>query len=65
MKNVLCAVALTLGLAGVASAQPSIYFQWQNKATKAKMCEPENPGPQWEKIGGPFSDGNCSIKMPE
>lgn len=65
MKNVFYVLALSLGLAGVVSAQPSIYFQWQNKTTKAKMCEPENPGPQWVKIGGPFSDENCSIKMPE
>lgn len=67
MKNriSILALALGLGLAGLAQAQPSVYFLWQNKATKAKMCEPEQPGAQWEKVGGPFSDQNCSIKMPE
>ncbi|WP_034388645.1 hypothetical protein, partial [Comamonas composti] len=66
MKRITTICALFLGLtAGFASAQPSIYYQWKNSSTGATMCEPESPGPQWSKTGGPFSDANCSIKMPE
>ncbi len=65
MKRITCLALLALGLAGTAGAQPSIWFKWKNASTGATMCEPEAPGPQWQKVGGPFSDENCSIKMPE
>lgn len=65
MKRTICLAVFALGLAGTVGAQPSIYFKWKNAQTGATMCEPEPPGAQWQKIGGPFSDVNCSIKMPE
>jgi hypothetical protein len=65
MKRITCICLLALGLAGTAGAQPSIYFQWKNASTGKTMCEPESPGAQWQKVGGPFADANCSIKMPE
>ncbi|MEF7616750.1 hypothetical protein V4F39_22740 [Aquincola sp. MAHUQ-54] len=66
MKRLLSLLALAVGLAGTAAvAQPSIYYLWKNKTSGAKMCEPQAPGPGWEKVGGPFSDENCSIPHPE
>ncbi len=65
MKRMISIALVALGLAGIASAQPSIYYKWKNPSTGATACEPEKPGPQWQKVGGPFSDENCSIPEPQ
>lgn len=52
-------LAFTLPLA----AQPSLYYKYQHKTTKAIVCEPDAPGKDWVRIAGPFQDPDC--KMPE
>ncbi|NUZ04549.1 hypothetical protein [Piscinibacter koreensis] len=57
--------AIGLMLAGVAFAQPSIYYLWKNNATGKTMCNPDAPAAGWVKVGGPFEDSNCTIKAPQ
>lgn len=65
MKRTMSIALLALGLAGLAGAQPSVYYKWKNTATGATICEIEQPGPQWERVGGPFGDENCVIPQPQ
>lgn len=61
--NVTLAAAL-IALASVASAQPSNYFVWVNKATGQKVCEPDMPADKWTRESGPYEDENCKFKLP-
>ena len=64
-KLTLAATALALaGIAGTATAQPSLYFVGKHKTTGKTMCNPEAVDANWEKVSGPYSDANCSIKEP-
>ena len=66
LKLTLAAAALALaGIAGTATAQPSLYYVWKHKTTGKTMCNPEAVDANWVKVSGPYSDANCSIKEPE
>ncbi len=65
MKRIVSTFALALAMTSMAGAQPSMYYQWKNTSTGATQCEPESPGKGWEQVGGPFSDANCEILMPQ
>ena len=62
-KLIFAAVAAML-LAGVATAQPSEYFIWKNKASGKTVCEPDMPAAEWIKQSGPYEDSNCKFKVP-
>lgn len=57
--------ALAALVAATLSAQPSIYFKWQNKSTQAVVCEPDSPGKDWVRIAGPFEDPDCKFAVPK
>jgi len=57
--------ALALLLAGSLSAQPSIYFKWRHSTTHAVVCEPDAPGRDWVRVGGPYSDPDCKVPEPQ
>lgn len=62
MFNKRLLVTLALCAAGSLMAQPSVYFKFQHKATKAVICESDPPDTvNWVKVGGPFQDANCTI----
>ncbi len=65
MKARLIALTVACALGGIAYAQPSQYFWWQNKKTNQKVCEPQAPSADWVKLSGPFEDPNCSIAIKE
>ena len=62
-RSILAVLALIA--AGALSAQPSIYFKWQHKTTKAVVCEPDPPSKDWVRIGGPFQDPDCKRPEPQ
>ena len=61
MKARLVAIVAAIAVSGLAWAQPSEYYLWQNSKTKEKMCEPQAPTADWVKLSGPYEDPNCSI----
>ena len=63
MKAKLIAIACALALCGVAMAQPSQYFWWQNKKTGEKVCDPQAASPDWVQLSGPYEDPSCSIPI--
>jgi hypothetical protein len=65
MKLKISLAAASLMLASAAFAQPSIYFMWKQTSTGKTMCNPDAPAAGWVKVGGPFSDPNCTIKEPQ
>ena len=65
MMKRLVAATTALALCGIALAQPSQYFWWQNKKTGAKVCEPQAASADWIKLSGPFEDPNCSVAVKE
>ena len=66
MKHIASVIAVAAFACGVAIAQPSEYFVFQNKTTGAKVCNPQPPAPSadWIKLSGPYEDPACSIKIP-
>ena len=65
MKAKLFAATTALALCGLAWAQPSQYYVWQNKKTKEKICEPQAANADWVKLSGPYEDPSCSIPIKE
>lgn len=63
-KQLIIAV-LAILTAGTLSAQPSVYYKWQNKTTKAVVCEPDAPGKDWARLAGPYSDPDCRVLEPQ
>ena len=61
----LAAVTAMLALCGIAWAQPSQYYLWQNKKTGTKACEPQAASADWVKLSGPYEDSNCTIAVKE
>jgi hypothetical protein len=63
MKARFIAVACALALGGVAMAQPSQYFWWQNKKTGEKVCDPQAASADWVQLSGPYEDPSCSVPV--
>lgn len=63
-KTSIIAVIATL-VVGTVSAQPSVYYKWQNSSTKVVKCEPDSPGKDWVRMSGPYSDPDCKFLEPK
>jgi hypothetical protein len=63
MKAKLIAVTAALALCGLAFAQPSEYYLWQNKKTGEKVCDPQAASADWVKLSGPYEDPSCSVPI--